>query len=152
MGTSRAHVGWLQASAVTLALCVSSGIAHVQAEEGAECAVTIPGSDGLYGDEHIAVLLWSKGVLDYPDGGREHRMPDGSLRIKLAWRRGVRGTPLSIEGHRLDADAPPLRSWIPPHDGDTGGQSTNLFFPTTGCWQVTGRLASTPLRLWCLSV
>ena len=127
---------WLQASTATLVLCVCS-TAYAQAE-GTACPVTVLGGDGLYGDEYIAVNLqqMASGVLGPP----LIWMADRSLRVKLGWRRGVRGTPLTIEGRRLDEDAPPLRAWIPAHTGEIGGQTAVLFFPTPGCWQVTGRL------------
>ena len=63
---------------------------------------------------------------------------DGSLSIKWFWWRADPGEPLTIDGRRLDAAAPPLSSDIP--DGYSGQfQATALVFPTPGCWEVTGQ-------------
>jgi hypothetical protein len=63
--------------------------------------------------------------------------------MKIAWYRGdgLRGK-LKIEGKRLDAAAPPLRSQFTDY-GDTGFQPSEVIFPTEGCWQVTGKVADT---------
>jgi LysM repeat protein len=74
----------------------------------------------------------------------ENQEAGGSLSIKWSWWRGVTG-PLTIEGHRLDAEAEPLRSDIPDGYGDTGFQVSALIFPTTGCWEVTGRVGNDSL-------
>lgn len=44
---------------------------------------------------------------------------------------------LSITGRRLDRRAPSLRARIPPGYGP-GFQATAIFFPTAGCWKITG--------------
>jgi hypothetical protein len=64
--------------------------------------------------------------------------------MKFVWWRGVKGQ-LSIEGRRLDADAPPLRASIPDGYGDSGVQASALIFPTEGCWEVTGRVGDAAL-------
>jgi hypothetical protein len=56
--------------------------------------------------------------------------------MKFPWDRGVSGH-LHVVGHRLDADAPPLRTHLSDY-GQTGFQPTTLVFPTEGCWEVTG--------------
>jgi hypothetical protein len=60
--------------------------------------------------------------------------------MKFPWQRGISGR-LTIEGRRLDADAPPLRSEVLSGYGDRGFQSSYIIFPTPGCWEVTGRVA-----------
>jgi hypothetical protein len=77
--------------------------------------------------------------------------PDGSLLMKWPWWRGARGK-LSIEGRRLDAPAPPLRSAIPDGYGDAGFQATALNFPTEGCWEVTGKVGEAGLTFVTLVV
>jgi hypothetical protein len=54
--------------------------------------------------------------------------------------KGVSGR-LTIQGERLDASAPPLRARVPAGYGHTGFQSTELRFPTVGCWKVVGSVA-----------
>ncbi len=63
---------------------------------------------------------------------------------KVIWIR-PQGTPLTIAGQRLDADAPPLKTWIP--DGYlTGFQVTSMTFPTEGCWEITARSGQSELH------
>ncbi len=64
---------------------------------------------------------------------------------KFMWWRTLAGQ-LTIEGRRLDAPAPPLESSISSGDGDIGFQATGLSFPTTGCWEVIGRVSGHELR------
>jgi hypothetical protein len=85
-----------------------------------------------------------------PDGGAGI-MPDGSIGVKVGWYRVARGD-LFIEGHRLDAPAPPLRSGIPAGYGSRGFQATALFFPTEGCWEVTGRVGDSSVTFVVLVV
>jgi hypothetical protein len=60
--------------------------------------------------------------------------------MKFGWQRGVRGQ-LTIEGRRLDAPAPLLRSEVPNGYGALGFQATYVIFPTPGCWEVAGRVS-----------
>jgi hypothetical protein len=99
----------------------------------------IPGSRYLGND-----ALWTD---LYPNPLRarpEDIHKDGSIEIKVPWWRGVSGR-LTITGRRLDATAPPLSAWIPTGYGRTGFQSTAITFPTSGCWEVTGRVADASL-------
>lgn len=113
-----------------------------------ECAVTRP--HGITGEEQqlnprsysnhqISVWLWPDGTVVFKPGGSGFVTRDGSLGMKFAWRRGVSGQ-LRIEGHRLDATAPPLRAEVPSGYGDRGFQASYVIFPTPGCWEVTGRV------------
>jgi hypothetical protein len=115
------------------------------------CPVTLPtgeppfeGEDFNYGNPYLAVALWTRGrlVADRVPGTDSWAevAPDGSIRAKVGWRRGVSGR-LTIQGERLDADAPPLRARVPGGYGHTGFQSTELRFPTAGCWKVVGSVA-----------
>ena len=109
------------------------------------CPVTAPNGSTPPGERPSAAhhgngALWT--ALGWP-GGRipvsaPYLQPDGAVRMKFPWWRGssARG-PLAIEGRRLDADAPPLRAHLPAGYGDAF-QASALFFPTEGCWRVTG--------------
>lgn len=114
-----------------------------------ECAVTTPngiaaGEDhpdpGSYGNAQVSVVgLWPDGTVVFKPGGAGFITRDGSLGMKFGWRRGVSGQ-LRIEGRRIDAVAPPLRSEVPDGYGDRGFQATYLILPTPGCWEVRGRV------------
>ena len=69
---------------------------------------------------------------------------DGSLGWKFPWWRGVCGR-LTITGRRLDAPAGPLRASIPEGYGETGFQASGVYFPTEGCWEITGRAGDAEL-------
>jgi hypothetical protein len=116
-----------------------------------ECAVTTPngiaaGEDhpdrGSYGNAQVSVGpfgLWPDGTVVFKPGGAGFITRDGSLGMKFGWRRGISGE-LKIEGRRVDALAPPLRSEVSSGYGDRGFQATYIIFPTPGCWEVTGRV------------
>jgi len=83
--------------------------------------------------------LWPDGTVLFKPGGAGFLTRDGSLGMKIGWRRGVSGQ-LRIEGRRLDAAAPPLRAEVPSGYGDRGFQATYVIFPEPRCWEVTGRV------------
>jgi hypothetical protein len=85
--------------------------------------------------------LWPHGVIVARAGFIQ---PDGSVDMKFGWWRKAAGA-LTITGRRLDAPAPPLAAGVPSGYGDTGFQVSGVYFPTEGCWQVTGTVASTSL-------
>jgi hypothetical protein len=107
------------------------------------CTVTVPvpvpasepwkpslfGSDAAYGNGQLWVggLSWS-GVIQFEAA---------ESGWKFGWWRSVPGK-LSITGRRLDAAAPPLRASVPDGYGESGFQSSGVYFPTPGCWEVTG--------------
>jgi|GEM_PF-617902 len=116
------------------------------------CPVTLPNGSQPYGKSveedpnfHGNDQLWTK---LWPNGKiymlPTDQMPDGSFIQKWYFERGVHGA-LTIEGHRLDANAAPLRADIPDGYGDTGLQVLSLIFPTTGCWEVTGHVENVSL-------
>ena len=72
----------------------------------------------------------------------QNQRTDGSFETVWPWYRGVEGQ-LTIEGHRLDADTEPLRAELP--EGFNNFQSSTLIFPTTGCWEITGRVGNASL-------
>ena len=104
----------------------------------------LPG--GNYGSESFSTGLWSDGRIVFTPGGPGSVAEDGSLGMKFPWFwTGGKGQ-LIIEGRRLDATAPPLRSIIPVYQGyGNGFQPSGLVFPTPGCWEVTGRVRESRL-------
>lgn len=63
--------------------------------------------------------------------------------IKVGWFRPA-GAELVITGQRLDEEAPALESHIP-CCYPTRFQSTGLYFPTEGCWEVTAKAGGSVL-------
>lgn len=57
--------------------------------------------------------------------------------LKVMWMR-LQGGTLSITGTRLDGPAPPLKADIPDGYGPAGIQVSEIDFPVSGCWSVTG--------------
>jgi hypothetical protein len=74
----------------------------------------------------------------------EYPWKAGANGNKILWIR-PEGTELKVSGHRLDADAPPLRADIP-CCYPTGFQVTGLYFPTEGCWKVTAEAGKSRLQ------
>lgn len=77
----------------------------------------------------------------FKPGGPGYILEDGSLEMKTPWWRLSPGR-LSVEGQRLDAPAPPMRSYIPDGYAAAGFQPVGLIFPTPGCWKITARLGA----------
>lgn len=93
-----------------------------------------------YGNDALATSLWGDGEVIFEPGGLGFVLPDGGLGMKWGWVPYIEGD-LTITGHRLDADAPPLRSsigegWI----GETMFFPSYIVFSTPGCWEVTGEI------------
>lgn len=115
------------------------------------CPVTQPNGSLPPGETINSALYLGNGELWtslWPDG-KVYMEPynqeaDGSFSMKWGFHRAVTG-PLTVEGHRLDAEAEPLRAFITDGYGDTGFQVTALIFPTTGCWEVTARVGESSL-------
>lgn len=127
------------------------------------CLVTQPNGDvppdagnpdfiGGYGNDALWTNLWmwsDEGTVPVP---ASHVLPDGAFGpMKWAWYRSAPGR-LAIEGHRLDAPAPPLRASIPDGYGARGFQVSGLVFPTAGCWEVTGTVGDASLTFVTLVV
>jgi hypothetical protein len=115
------------------------------------CSPTLPNGDhrpgdpaGLgqegYGNGELWVGLWPKGIVR---ATRDNLNRRGEILMKFPWDRGVSGH-LHVVGHRLDADAPPLRTHLSDY-GLTGFQPSTLVFPAEGCWEVTGRVGHSSL-------
>ena len=69
---------------------------------------------------------------------------DGSIGWKFGWWRIVSGE-LTITGRRIDAPGPPLRGAAGDGYGSHGFQASGVYFPTEGCWEVTGTVGSSDL-------
>jgi hypothetical protein len=119
------------------------------------CPVTFPNGNPWpdreptrfdHGNGKIWTQLWPYGlIIATPRFVR----PDGSIRMKFAWlAEGVEGD-LAIRGRRLDAPARPLRV----ADINGGGFWTSeIIFPTEGCWEVTGAVGKAKLTFVTLVV
>ena len=95
-----------------------------------------------YGNQLLSVGpfgLWPDGNVVFRPDGPGFITQDGSLGMKFGWTRGVAGQ-LSVEGHRLDGTARPLRFEFRSDNDDSGFVATSLVFSTPGCWEVTGRV------------
>lgn len=155
----------MRLAAVALALvvevgAVQSGSASTSTSNASRsCPATLPnwtvppgaGSSAAgfnYGNRYLRAQIWSHGMLIagiLPDGGSSATInPDGSIRAKQGWWRGLTGE-LVITGRRLDAPAPPLRADVPSGYGDRGFVATALTFSSAGCWKVIGKLGSARL-------
>jgi hypothetical protein len=155
-------------AAIGVALSIA-GIAMPTAG-AVDCPVTIPNAspfppgggsfmaaDGRPPPTHGNGLLWV-GYLS-PDGVivvREDAVEaDGSIELKFPWARriveyrtvdgaltGIFSGDLTIAARRLDASAPSPRVFTDP----SGVHVTSVVtFPTTGCWEVTGRAGADTL-------
>lgn len=81
-------------------------------------------------------------------GQEEETLRASQEGIKVGWFR-PEGAELEITGQRFDSEAPPLEAHIP-CCYPTRFQSTGLYFPTGGCWEVTAKAADSELTfvLW----
>jgi hypothetical protein len=105
------------------------------------------GSGTAYGNGKLWVGgLFTGGEIEV---GSDFFGPTGGA--KFGWWRAVPGT-LKITGRRLDGAAPPLRANVPDGYGDRGFQSSGVYFPTPGCWEVTGAMATTSLTFVTLVI
>jgi len=122
----------------TLVVAVNS-----YAQTTSDCIVTP--FNPAFGDAALSTFgLWPNGEVVFRPGGSGFVTKDGALGMKFPWQRGVKGK-LTIEGRRLDAPAPPLRSEVNNGYGDIGFQASYVIFPTPGCWEVTGRVGEASL-------
>ena len=111
-------------------------------EAPADFAERLFGSGSAFGNDD----LWVGGLG--PDGvivaDARSIEPDGSVGWKLGWWRIAPGK-LTITGRRLDAPAPPLRGEAGDGYGISGFQASGVYFPTEGCWEVTGTVGDVTL-------
>jgi hypothetical protein len=134
---------------------------RVLRQRAEKCPVTIangsgPPSEYPSPDHHGNGALWTA----LPPGGIDKGgtpEPDGSTSQKYPWWTVGTTGELTIRGRRVDAPAPPLRArsgarsggGVPetPFAAVPGGRfwPSGIYFPTEGCWQVTGRVGRTSL-------
>jgi hypothetical protein len=149
---------WVSISCARRATVSQSKGSHLTASPS--CAVTLPNGIQNPGEtascpgrprraylnnftgNHGNGKLWTALPLD----GKLLLTPekDGSIGEKFPWWRAVCGR-LSITGRRLDAIAGPLRASIPEGYGDAGFQASGVYFPSEGCWEITGRAGEAEL-------
>ncbi len=122
------------------------------------CPVTIPNGTtppgvppdpSRHGNGALWVDLWPNNRILATAPNYLH--PNGSISMKFPWWRGVAGK-LTIEGHRLDASAPPLTASVPNGYGEIGFQASGIDFPSEGCWQITGRVGDASLTFVTLVI
>lgn len=134
---------------VGFAFVVSDLAARAQAEDANVCLATIPSgatlgepfpaSESWYGSETLAVQLPPNGI--WRGMGPAHRYRD-----KLFWwSYGIRPgseTGLTVQGRRLDGEAPPADvSRATNARWPSSGGWTMLVaveFASAGCWEITG--------------
>ena len=130
-------------------------LAQPAATPAATCPATIPNGEMPPGAEprngwHRQGDLWASLQLDgvYKMLGASV-LPNGTYEWTMDWWRGAPGT-LAVSGRRVDGPAPALGAVAPDMPTDSGYQAAVLFFPTNGCWQVTGTLGKTSLTVTML--
>lgn len=132
------------ATSVTLPTVGAEIACPVTTPNGAVAAGQGPIERG-YGNDVLYTGLWTEGRVIFEPGGPGFVLPDGSLGMKWGWWPLVPGE-VSIEGHRLDRAARPLRADIGEgfHPDGYGSEGrffpTYVIFPTPGCWEVTGSI------------
>ena len=117
---------------------------HSPASDNAPHGGQNDGDDLRRNFNHGNGVLW----VTLPKDGVIHAevQKDGWLRIKYPWWRGVKGD-LTVEGRRLDAPAPPMRTDVATSAqvGDIGINPGILMFPTEGYWEITGHVGNKSL-------
>lgn len=108
------------------------------------------------GTSQLAVALPDRATYVIPRGSRGRGMiTTKGIRIKVGWLSpsgGPRGFPNGgplVTGRRLDMPGAPLRVSMGVKSfalGDGEFYPSYLFFPTTGCWQVTASNAKARIR------
>jgi hypothetical protein len=131
------------------------GASALQSTESFKCEVTKPngqypagsgvpgGASSFYGNESVATTLWPDGTITFRPGGPGFVLADGALQMKFLWAKAR--LPMTIEGRRLDAPAPPLRSDVNHAFDSEDFQPSALIFPTPGCWEVTSHVGRSAL-------
>jgi hypothetical protein len=128
--------GATEAAAETCAITVANGSIPPSARDWGGRT-----PEDSHGNGKLWTLFWPHNVvIATPNFVQD----DGAVRMKWPWWRGVRGE-LRISGHRLDAKAPPVRADIADAYGRSGFQPSAIFFPTVGCWKITGTVGDASL-------
>jgi hypothetical protein len=109
-----------------------------------DCRVTPYAAEGL-ADSFSTTWYGGGDFWAGPDRSYRGIWYAGSEGMKVQWRL-PHGTALTVEGARRDATAPPLQAKIANGYEGYPYQVSRLFFPTEGCWEVTGRIADQELQ------
>jgi hypothetical protein len=103
----------------------------------------VPESPHWHANGTIGTGLWPGGKIVVRPDGPGQVLSDGSLQMKFLWAKPA--GPMSIEGKRLDAEAPPMRATLDhSHDAEQF-QPSLLIFPGAGCWEVTAQVGDSRL-------
>src|SRR5689334_16035913 len=97
-----------------------------------------------HGNKAESTFLPRNGVMVF-QSGRNITLVDGTLVTKFMWFK-VR-KPLTLEGHRLDGNAPPAWVRLALDADDALLQPSQVGFPTPGCWQITSRVGHETLKI-----
>jgi hypothetical protein len=134
----------------------SAGLAAPDTSPRPACAPTLPNGDvppgespaeaaNYLGNGRLYTALWPDGVILADPSLVE---PDGRIAMKFPWWRapgvGAAGD-LVISGQELSTGAP-IEAVIPDGYGQRF-QASGIYFPTEGCYRVTGRSADAELSL-----
>jgi hypothetical protein len=97
-----------------------------------------------HGNKAESTFLPRNGVFVLQPG-RNITLENGTLVTKFMWFK-VR-KPLTLEGHRLDGNAPP--AWVGLALDADGAllQPSQVGFPTPGCWQITSTVGHERLKI-----
>src|SRR5262249_60346954 len=96
----------------------------------------LPGGTYLHGNGKIWAGLKKDGVFRLVQTRR------GEWGTRVQWWHG--GGKLVVTGRRLDGPAPPLRAWTEAAL-EYQAESSSLFFPTEGRWEITGSAGNAKL-------
>ncbi|MCB0197587.1 MAG: hypothetical protein KDJ65_36925 [Anaerolineae bacterium] len=111
----------------------------ILAKPPADAAVGGTPTEGYYyinQDRSIWASAWWTGQEEiYLRAGEEGN--------KVGWFRPD-GAELKIDGQRIDAESDPLDTHVP-CCYPTKFQSTGLYFPTAGCWEITAKAADSEI-------
>jgi hypothetical protein len=97
-----------------------------------------------HGNKAESTFLPRNGVFVF-QRGRNITSEDGTVVTKFMWFK-VR-KPLTLEGHRLDGNAPPAWVGLALDADDALLQPSQVGFPTPGCWQITSRVGHERLKI-----
>ena len=123
---------------------VSSPSAASVASTDWRCPLTVANQSMPPGEATSNVAYHGNGVLwtRLPSGATVQ--PDGALCMKLHWWGRASGSRLDIAARRLDGPVPALNTAA--SSGYNGGfQAMEIFFPSGGCWEVTGSVGKASL-------
>jgi len=97
-----------------------------------------------HGNKAESTFLPRNGVLKLQPG-LNITSEDGTVVTKFMWFK-VR-KPLTLEGHRLDGNAPPAWVGLALDADDALLQPSQVGFPTPGCWQITSSVGHERLKI-----